>query len=1659
MHEIAADGTSFRRVVDALGDRALPPKSNTQAYARCPEPGHGGDTKPSLSITWKDGAKGGRTLINCHRGCDWRDVLAAIGLEPSDSYDTPPFKSARPDGARRRKPREERRPAQLKPKAAKDVPAAAAEGGGRLELVDTYTYTDADGVRIFDVRRWRGGMAKFSVRTYSRDGGRVVAKKAPAEARRVLLNLPAVVAAVADGAPVYLGEGEKDAKALEGAGVVASSHPFGAATPDRAATVWLPQYTETLRGAHVVLVADRDSIDKGDQAGGGYAGYRHVLYVAGELDGVAASVRIVEPAGTEPADAHDHLVTEGRSLSDMVSVTVDELSRRVAKADALASSSADKVSSSVGATQAEAAATAPAVEPVEAPADPGEDEDQEQGADVVDLGSYRNEPPGGDRPGGGGGDDGGAGDGGDREPYTVAEIWDRFENDERGIFHVKIDRDKRLVNKRGLLRVGVRRTARILEHLPDGSDPVLTHMDLVAFREGEEHVIKGLPVKRWETCEWIEELPWEVGRDTHTNGRSLLKKAIAETSDSRRELAYGALGWHEINGQWCYVHAGGVLGADGPIDGVRVNVVPPLRDFALPEAPATREELRAAVLASTAILDAMPARLAAPLLGAAYRGVLGFCRATVMPVGPRGGGKTGIAALAAQHYAPSARYNRLPGAGAGEEASTRIGLTELRFRAGDMVLPLDDLAPDKGPERASRTGAEIARSQFNRSGRIKSQREGGIAADRPARGLALVTGEETPAVPSAESRIVSLRVSRGDVDVKATLPALDSGQEPELRAKLTAAMVTHYAPRMPLTDHLEATEAELREAFSDPAADDPGMDARRSEGVADLAVGWRAMLSMATKSVLPSASPDEPAGAALTEEEAAELWERAWAGLVECKQHLMAGSATRTAADRVRDLLRSALMRRDVALRDRERGDAPANHPELYGWEEAGAGPMALGPAWRMPGTPIGWTDGTKVMLHPGAAFPALLKLSNAENDPLSYTRTSLGEELADSGKIRTRVTGSGVRRTTVSVRCEGSPVDVWEFDHEYLFPSDSDDDGGTTPPTRPVAPPLPSGPESPAEGPTTPPAPADAAQDRAERTPAEDRSEPALSGPVRPSEPQTSPSAGNYSEQESKPSQRPAAGRKRVAGSPYGRRRELPQYRALAAVCGESAAWLARPGDTAVCEQLPDELTLEQLLDWCAGQQLGHVDGRGQYAGAPEACGQVWILPKLRKALGWPATIEDSPKKAEAVARKLEAAGWRVVKGQDRKAAGGVNVWISIARGDGDDAAHLDLMVPDWLYTPTPFGEKEVSVQELANRLARYAEVTGIAWKWSAGWTGTQLAVVTRPQLMWRGRQTMPRQARPDREGNYAFRREPAPDELDLPYVHLWDVTGLYLSAATSTCLAWGEYEHVTRPTIGDPSKLERPGYWKVRLKQWKHARLPDPFCVFGRGDATREKDGLWVTTPTLRAALKLLEWDVEVLEGWLAVETLTTGPEPWGKTPKPGEVGARGYGRLLDKWARHLGEARNALEDSEHALDAVVRTVVKDTANHAVGRFDSQALRPDKGQTGGHIVWRPDWRNHLIAQARYAITDKVLKSADADQRYPLALPSTDGIVYAAESADPEEALPSGFKLGTGLGQVTHEGVMPMSDYLELSNRVTDPGEKPISLTDVIRAGGFGNG
>jgi putative DNA primase/helicase len=208
------------------------------------------DEDPSLGV--KE-AVGGKVLLNCQAGCPTEQVVKELDLTMADLF----------------------------PKKQPEV---------------VYSYYDEEGSLLYQHVKTASG------KRYSRRPADAYAFSVNGEpagkwennlngVRRVLFNLPRVVEAVKRGETIYVAEGEKDAGNLMAlAGVTATTNLNGAGQ-------WKDEYSPVLRGANVVVVADRDE-----------PGYAHARAVAKSLQGIAASVRIVLPAiDKHKADASDHL--------------------------------------------------------------------------------------------------------------------------------------------------------------------------------------------------------------------------------------------------------------------------------------------------------------------------------------------------------------------------------------------------------------------------------------------------------------------------------------------------------------------------------------------------------------------------------------------------------------------------------------------------------------------------------------------------------------------------------------------------------------------------------------------------------------------------------------------------------------------------------------------------------------------------------------------------------------------------------------------------------------------------------------------------------------------------------------------------------------------------------------------------------------------------------------------------------------------------------------------------------------------------------------------------------------------------------------------------------------------------------------------------------
>ena len=156
-------------------------------------------------------------------------------------------------------------------------------------IVATYDYTDECSELLFQVARLHDPK-DFRQR---RPDGRGRWEWKTKGVRQVPYRLPELIAGQTGG-PVFIVEGEKDADALAGLGLVASCNPGGAGK-------WRPEFSRYFEGADVVVIPDNDE-----------AGRDHARAIVQNLTPVAARVRKVDlPGLPEKGDVSDWLAAGG----------------------------------------------------------------------------------------------------------------------------------------------------------------------------------------------------------------------------------------------------------------------------------------------------------------------------------------------------------------------------------------------------------------------------------------------------------------------------------------------------------------------------------------------------------------------------------------------------------------------------------------------------------------------------------------------------------------------------------------------------------------------------------------------------------------------------------------------------------------------------------------------------------------------------------------------------------------------------------------------------------------------------------------------------------------------------------------------------------------------------------------------------------------------------------------------------------------------------------------------------------------------------------------------------------------------------------------------------------------------------------------------------
>ena len=348
---------------------------------------------------------------------------------------------------------------------------------------------------------------------------------------------------------------------------------------------------------------------------------------------------------------------------------------------------------------------------------------------------------------------------------------------------------------------------------------------------------------------WIREL-WGYGAAIVPGSTTKAKVAwcIAKVGQmmSKTVIEYSHTGWRKIGGKWAYLYQGGAIGAGG----VTVNLEEGLRTYRLDGsgAPGFQEmPFREAAKKSLEMLEVAKRGTALALLGTMFLAPLRewMDQTDVAPAfslflhGQTQTRKSTLTALAMAHFGNFHAKNAPT-----NFKSTGNNITRKAFMCKDMPLWVDDFHPtDSQQEKRAMnaTAQRLARAFGDGADRGRLNADGTLQTNRPPRSIAVITGEDLPAVgASGLARFFIIDVDKGDVPVTEKLTAL---QEAARQGWLQRSMRGYILWLSQQTDKLPDRLHEMYTRYRDEIRRKGAGDQERApEALACILIGLREML-------------------------------------------------------------------------------------------------------------------------------------------------------------------------------------------------------------------------------------------------------------------------------------------------------------------------------------------------------------------------------------------------------------------------------------------------------------------------------------------------------------------------------------------------------------------------------------------------------------------------------------------------------------------------------------------------------------------------------------------------------------------------------------------------------------------------------------------------
>lgn len=1115
------------------------------------------------------------------------------------------------------------------------------------------------------------------------------------------------------------------------------------------------------------------------------------------------------------------------------------------------------------------------------------------------------------------------------------------------------------------------------------------------------------------SSKWLEHLDFPVDYLATTNGRAEVWRAINQvSSDQTARTVYQSTGWRHRDGDWGYVHAGGLITKEGA-EHAPVDLSGFLTKIDMPAPSTDAQELRAAFANIELMMDSIPRRIVFPLLGFYMRSILGHSSNVPILVGVPGTFKSSISNWFMGFFGQSWEYNEpamsLAGYGATPNAA-RI----LMGGAKDAVTWCDDAAPDMGMSSLQRNVKQFIRMSTEKISRPRAERDGvGVVAGPQPYTSTIMTAEVAPDAGSAQERSFPLPLRKGEVPLDLML-SQDSKNARYQRNLLMSSFI-HWAakndPRQLRHQAKGDAALYLEKLFAPGAYLDPRLDKRPGAALANMWVGAKLFFEfLLDVGVFDQASAD--AWMKTLDDSLFEAW-----------QATVDPDIPTSTGGRVRELLQYALHDGIGYISDVQDGAAPEGPlATRLGWKRLAA--MGRDGIERLDsrGSHLGWINTEAVgepelYLDRNALIGVLRQAKSVLDSAIELDAATATRALYDEGILSCDEPAPGKAPKMTKTRrlpCNNVSKRVLVIPFSKLFPDE--DDGGDS---RLLGKSAPTGPTPLTRRGTTPasPSPAPAQQPAATAPAATAQAHGAVVlAPQRDAQPAT----------------------QATAPAPVPTEQPQTQERPFHVVRAEEAP-NALIGPAAVLDvdaiYTPDgkrhawpELThVGQLAELLPALGIGHAKGDLREVG------QLWITHAAALKLGIPVDqLGDDPSEVRSKLSQLTT-GHELITRAERHGyrVGGkgtsLSNWTRIFRSD-QDAPIAMLVIMSALPEDYPMIGDQPEPEELVERIRDAATAVGIPLYMHPGQTGIDLAIKLRRKGMdvttadgqrehrrvkelFAPYTSVPPAEASNTERDLDWSRVPSEQERQLPYLHAYDRGGSYMAGAASLELSIGEPVH--HPT-GRHFDKRLPGYWLIDVPENGDWRMPNPLAPGG----TKTPDHpIWVATPTL---------DLAQDQGYAPeIHEAYTWPEhgrvlqPFYEQIKHGRTALL---QRLDRLAHPTDEAELIdLTTTEHALDAL-----KAVYTRMIGMMGSASWM--QGKQG----FAPERRHHIIAKSRANILRTVEKNGIDSGIWPIAI-GTDTICYLSADPDPIASWPGDpAKLGRGFGQYKHEGSAQLADHLE---------------------------